>query len=193
MFKRRRNKKTNYKKRLGLLKSGIPRAVVRKGSKIIKIQFIEYNPSGDITISETTSDEIEKAGWLYSKSNIPAAYLTGLAAGLKALSLNIKETIPDFGLQTLHKKGVMFAALKGILDSGIAINISEDVIPKESRLKGNDIAEYAKKLKVENSDLYNKQFSGYLKKNTNPESIVSIFDSTKERIIKQKGVLKVNA
>ena len=42
-FRRRREAKTNYRHRLKLLKSGLPRAVVRKSLKHTTVQFIKYD------------------------------------------------------------------------------------------------------------------------------------------------------
>jgi len=83
-FKRRYEKKTNYKKRLGLLLSEKPRLVVRKFLRHTKAQIIKYEPKGDKTVVSANTQELEKLGWKYSTSNIPAAYLTGLLIGQRA-------------------------------------------------------------------------------------------------------------
>ena len=48
-FRRRRQEKTNYVKRLALLKSKKPRLVVRKTNNSTISEIVEYKPSGDIT------------------------------------------------------------------------------------------------------------------------------------------------
>ena len=82
--RRKRQGKTNYRKRLKLLKSGELRLVVRPSLKRISAQLIEFHPSGDKVIVAANSIELEKLGWNYGKGNIPAAYLTGLLIGTKA-------------------------------------------------------------------------------------------------------------
>ncbi|MEM4756409.1 MAG: hypothetical protein QW594_04745, partial [Candidatus Woesearchaeota archaeon] len=46
-FRRRRSGKTNYTKRLGLLKSGKPRLVVRKTNTAFIVQLVKHQPNGD--------------------------------------------------------------------------------------------------------------------------------------------------
>lgn len=46
-FRRRREGKTDYRQRQRLLRSRIPRAVVRMSSKNTYIQFIAYDEIGD--------------------------------------------------------------------------------------------------------------------------------------------------
>jgi large subunit ribosomal protein L18 len=98
-LKRRRKKKTNYKKRLALLKSEKTRLVIRKSISNISIQFVNFDPKGDKTIVTVISTELKKLGWTKG-GNIPAAYLTGLLAGKRAKEKKIQEAILDLGLQT---------------------------------------------------------------------------------------------
>ncbi|NIO44582.1 MAG: 50S ribosomal protein L18 [Candidatus Aenigmarchaeota archaeon] len=138
-FKRRRKKKTNYKKRLAFLKSGKTRIVIRKSLSNISIQFINFKTKSDETIASANSIELKKMGW--SKTgNIPAAYLTGLLAGKKARDKKIEEAILDLGVQTSTKSSRLYAALKGVLDSGIKVPHSEDILPKEDRIRGKHIS-----------------------------------------------------
>ena len=44
-------KRTNYRKRLELLKSGIPRVVVRKTDKSVIAHIVQYSEEGDKTIA----------------------------------------------------------------------------------------------------------------------------------------------
>ena len=139
-FKRRIKKKTDYKKRLALLKSEKTRLVIRKSLSNISIQFINFEPNGDKTIASASSAELKKLGW-NKTGNIPAAYLTGLLAGKKAKEKKIEEAILDLGIQTSTKGSRLYAALKGVLDSGINIPHSEEILPKEDRIKGKHISE----------------------------------------------------
>jgi len=135
--KRKRELKTNYRKRILLLMSKKPRLIIRKSSNNIIIQIIEYHKSGDKILVSANSREIKKLGWTFHSGNIPSAYLTGYLLGKKANnSNNIKEAVLDIGLQRSIKGSVIYAALKGVIDSGINIPCKEDVFPSEERIKG---------------------------------------------------------
>jgi large subunit ribosomal protein L18 len=144
-LKRRIKKKTNYKKRLPLLKSEKTRLVIRKSLSNISIQFIKFNPNGDETLASAVSTELKKIGW-NKTGNIPAAYLTGLLAGKKAREKNINEAVLDLGLQTSTKGSRLYAALKGVIDSGINVPHSKDILPSEERIRGEHISEELVKL-----------------------------------------------
>lgn len=139
-FKRRRDEKTNYKKRLALLKSEKARLVIRKSLSNISVQFINFKPTGDETLASAVSTELKKFGWTKC-GNVPAAYLTGLLAGKKAKEKNIKEAVLDLGLQTSTKGSRLYAALKGVVDSGINVPHSKDILPSEERINGKHISE----------------------------------------------------
>jgi len=139
-FKRRLKKKTNYRKRLALLRSGKTKLVIRKSLSNISVQFINFKPNGDETMATAVSTELKKLGWSRT-GNVPAAYLTGLLAGKKAKERNIKEAVLDIGLQTSTKGSRIYAALKGVLDAGINVPCSKDILPLEDRIKGKHISE----------------------------------------------------
>ncbi len=139
--RRRREQKTNYRKRLKLLKSGKIRVVVRRSVKNMRIQFIEWNGKCDNTISQTFSKELNKYGWDHYTGNVPAAYLTGYLAGLKAKKKGITEGVLDIGLHTSTKGSRIYAALKGLLDAGIEIPHSPEILPSEDRIFGKHISD----------------------------------------------------
>jgi len=147
--RRKREGKTNYKKRLRMLLSNKPRLVIRPSNSNIIAQIIEYHPKGDMTTVSADSKELEKQGWKFVKGNIPAAYLTGVLLGTKAKKKDIKEAILDMGLNSSVKGSRIFACLKGVIDAGIQIPVSEDVFPDEKRIKGEHIVNY----KSEKSDI----------------------------------------
>ena len=138
-FKRRREDKTNYRKRIGLLKSDKTRLVIRRSLSNITVQFINFLPNGDETVASATSTELKKLGW-NKTGNVPASYLTGLLAGKKARDKKVEEAILDLGLQISSKGSRIYAALKGDLDSGIKVPHSEDILPSEDRIKGKHIS-----------------------------------------------------
>ena len=62
--RRHRERKTDYRLRLKLLRSKKPRIVVRKSLKAIRVQFVEYNPQGDKILASAVSNELSKKLWL---------------------------------------------------------------------------------------------------------------------------------
>jgi large subunit ribosomal protein L18 len=137
-FRRRREEKTDYKRRLALLKSKKTRVVVRKSLSNITVQFVDYFTDGDKTLAGATSAELKKYGWT-STGNVPAAYLTGLLAGKKAKAKNVNEAVLDLGIQIKTKGSRLYAALKGVIDAGINVPHSPEILPSEDRLSGKHI------------------------------------------------------
>lgn len=137
-FKRRREHKTDYKLRIGLLKASKPRLVIRKTNKYIIAQIINSKESQDFTLAYTNSKELEKYSWKLSFKNLPAAYLTGFLAAKKAEKQNVKEAIVDIGLQRSTKGSRIYAAIKGAIDGGLRINCPEEMFDEE-RIKGNHL------------------------------------------------------
>lgn len=135
-FRRKREGKTDYKKRMKLLASKKPRLVVRKSLKNFSAQIIEYDPKGDKVVVSAHSRELIKLGWKGYRRNVPAAYLVGLLCGAKAKAKGIKEAVLDIGLYPSVKGSVLYAALKGVLDAGIEVPHDESVLPPEERLIG---------------------------------------------------------
>ncbi|RMF05955.1 50S ribosomal protein L18 [Candidatus Woesearchaeota archaeon] len=143
-FRRVREGKTNYKRRLNLLKGGKTRIVVRKSLKHIIIQAVDYHPAGDKVLATVKSDELKKLGWKHSTGNTPAAYLTGLLAAKKISGLGREEFILDIGIHTPVKGSRIFAALKGLVEGGLNIPHDESVLPDDERTSGNHIASFRK-------------------------------------------------
>ncbi len=130
-FRRRRLGKTDYTKRLALLKSKLPRLVIRKSNRYIIAQIVETTNKGDKVLASTHSSKLKKLGWKHDCKNLPAAYLTGYMLGKAA---KIKKAVADLGLYTLTKNCRIFAALNGIVDTGIEVPNSVKV--DEARIKG---------------------------------------------------------
>ena len=140
-FKRKLQGKTNYKKRLELLKSQKLRVVVRKSLKNITVQAVEYHPEGDKTLFTVTSNELKKYGWKGYGKNTPAGYLIGYLFGIKAQQKNVTEAILDQGLYLTRQGTVSFSVLKGLIDSGMNIPHDPKIFPKEDRVQGKHISE----------------------------------------------------
>lgn len=179
-FRRRRKNLTNYAKRLALVKGGSPRMVVRKSSTGVNVQFFEFTNKGDLVIASVRSQALKQYGWS-PRCNSPTAYLCGLLAGKLAGKKGIKEFNLDIGMYTPSKGSLVFAALKGALDSGLRSNYSDDMIA-DDRITGAKIAEYAKMLKEKDEAKYSRMFSSYIKDKFQPEKMVEAFNAAKGKI-----------
>ncbi len=169
-FRRRREGKTDYRKRLKLILSRKPRLVVRVTNRRVIAQVVEYSPDGDRVIVGVDSSMLEKFGWKGCIGNTPAAYLTGLLIARKALSKNINEVVLDIGLHSPIKGSKVFAVLRGAVEAGLIIPHSPDVFPDDSRIKGEHIARYY-------------TGSGRLTYKLDPSQLPSHVDEIKSRIM----------
>lgn len=182
-LKRKLRQKTDYPKRLSLIASSKPRFVVRRMLNNILVQIVEYNPDGDKVAVSANSRELVKLGWKCHRGNLPAAYLVGMIAGLKAKKKGIKETVSDIGLRSAIKGSSFFAAVKGAVDSGLAIPCSNEVMPSNDAVQGKLIENYARLLLNEDKQKYEKQFSNYIKQGIKPEELSKYFEEVKKKIL----------
>jgi large subunit ribosomal protein L18 len=181
-LRRRREGKTDYQARKALVTSRKTRLVTRASNKNIEVQLIIAKPHGDEVLASANSRELIKSyGWRAPTGNIPAAYLTGLLAGLQAKKAGIKEAILDIGLVSPTKGSKIFAVLSGVVDAGVEVPHSEEKIVKE-RMKGEHIAKYAKSLGV-GSEEYTAKFSQYTAQGVAPEKISEHFTKVKTDIL----------
>ncbi len=182
-FRRRREGKTNYRRRKAFVLSGLPRFVVRRTLKRVIAQVIKAEIIGDRVLVSADSTELARQyDWLGNCSNLPASYLTGLLCGLKALASGVKEAVLDIGLQSPTRGARLFATLKGALDAGIMIPHDENVLPSEKRIHGVHIVAYAKQLAA-SPEVYQTRFSELLSRGLPPENITEHFLSVKEKIV----------
>ena len=181
-YRRRREGKTDYKLRRALVRSGKPRAVVRLTNKYVTVQISEATATGDIVRASATSKQLSKLGWKGGLGNLPAAYLTGALAARRAVAKGVKEAILDIGLKGPTKGSKIFAALKGLSDSGLAVPHSDDRLPKMDRINGGHVSSYAKKLAGE-QELYKKRFSAYLSRGLKPEDLSSHFEQVRKAVL----------
>ncbi|WP_457554854.1 50S ribosomal protein L18 [Candidatus Pyrohabitans sp.] len=177
-FRRRREGKTDYRRRLKLLLSGRPRAVVRFTNRHVIAQIVEYSPRGDVTRVAAHSKELAKFGWKGGCSNLCAAYLVGYLLGKRAVEKGITEAVLDLGLRRPIAGGRPMAALRGIRDAGVHVPASEEVLPGMERIRGEHVARYAKLLGEEKQ----RRFSEYLKRGLDPEQLPEHFDEVLSRI-----------
>jgi len=177
-FKRRKEGKTIFRKRLALLESGKPRLVVRKTNRNMIVQIIAFMPEGDRTLVAVNSKKLKEYGWI-PKRNMPTSYLAGFLAGKMAKAKGISEVVLDIGRHTPSFQSIVFAAMKGAIDAGMNSKLGMEL--SEERIKGVHIAEYAKLIK-DDKEKYSKQFSEYVKNKVEPEKLPELFEKVKAKI-----------
>jgi len=143
--KRRNENKTDYGKRLMLLKSEKPRVVFRKTNKYVTGQYVTSKETKDHVEIGVNSVQLLNYEWPKefggSLKSIPASYLIGLLMGRKILKEKKETPIVDFGMiRSIHKTKV-FAFLKGLVDAGVKIKHEEKIFPSEDRISGKHLRE----------------------------------------------------
>ena len=145
-FRRRRAGRTDFQRRLGLLKSGVPRMVVRKTNRYVVVHVSKLSEKGDITIAHATSQSLKEYGFA-GKCNAPSAYLTGMLVARMAKAAGITKVILDIGLHTNTQGSIVFCAQKGAIDAGLESQLDEEKLPPAERITGSHLknaADFAK-------------------------------------------------
>ncbi len=141
--RRRKENKTDYQKRIGLLKGNVPRVIFRKSNRYIISQYIQSKEAQDRIVFGLTSKILLKHGWPEdmkgSLKSLPASYLTGLYLGKKIIEKKLSEPILDLGMIRNVNKSRAFAFIRGLIDSGIKIKHKEKSFPAEERIKGKNL------------------------------------------------------
>ena len=137
-MRRRREGKTDYRTRLALLKSGEHRVVVRTSNRNVIVQFVGYTEKGDTVVASAEARELADMGYKAAGNNTPSAYLTGRLAATRAKEAGVENGVLDLGRATPHKGGVIFGALKGVIDGGVAVPAG-DVFPAEERIRAEHL------------------------------------------------------
>ncbi|MGA1974280.1 MAG: 50S ribosomal protein L18 [Conexivisphaerales archaeon] len=187
LFRRRREGKTNYRRRKKAVVSRRPLLYVFVSGKNTSIQIISPRTGGDKVLASASSRELLGFGWKSSRRSIPGAYLTGLLLGARATSAGIKDAILYTNVRAYHSGGRMAAAVKGIVDAGFKLPVGEESLPKEDRVSGKHVAEFAAKLKETDADRYKSRFSSLLKAGVKPEELPLHFEAAKAKILKVKA------
>jgi len=142
-MRRRREARTDYHQRLRLLKSGKPRLVARKSNQAVTAQLITRGPQGDETVASARSTDLAEYGWEAPTGNLPAAYLTGVLAGLRAVEAGLDEAVLDIGLNSPTPGSKVFAVQEGAIDAGLEVPHNDSVLADWPRTRGEHIADYA--------------------------------------------------
>ncbi len=137
-LKRKRKNITNYEFRRKILSGSKPRIVIRKTNRYIIVQFVESEAALDKVKLGLSSKELLKYGYP-SKTSIKnkiAAYLTGYLMGmLLNKSQKTNECVVDIGMQKSTAKNRLYSLIKGILDAGIKLAYSEEMLPTIEELQ----------------------------------------------------------
>jgi len=142
--KRRRTEgKTDYLKRMKLLKGETPRLIFRKTNRYIIAQYVISREAKDEIKIGITSKKLLDYGWPEefsgSLKSIPASYLTGLIMGKEIIKNKMKIPIVDLGMIRAISKNKTFAFIKGLTDAGIKIKCSEENFPENERIEGKNL------------------------------------------------------
>jgi len=135
-MRRKREGKTDYRRRLTLLLGRSPRLVVRKSNRHVLLQVVRFHPGGDKTIVSAHSKELRKFGYTGHCGNATAGYLVGYLGGLRARERRLRSAVLDLGMHSPVPGSTVFAVLLGALDSGLKVPHSEEVLPSRERFKG---------------------------------------------------------
>ncbi len=181
---------TDYRTRRALVLSRIPLVVPRVSGRNVCVQIVEMVLVGDRVLASASSRELIKLGWKGSRKCLPAAYLTGLLAGTKAVKNGVKEAVLYLGLETFVPGSRAMAVLRGIGDAGISVPSEPEVLPADERIRGDHISAYAKSLLKTGKEKYTARFSGFIKSGFNPEDYPKMFDSVKKKILEKDKVKK---
>lgn len=182
-FGRRRKAITDYRKRLGLVKGGIPRVVIRKTNKRILGQVVKYTEKGDLTVASASSNELTKFAW-QPRSNRPTAYLTGLLLAKKLKGEDAKsDHVLDIGLSSPVKNSIPFVFAKGCIDGGMKLRATIEI---DESLYNYSNVKYVLEMKEKNQEKYKKQYSKYLKDGAAPETLSKNFSEAKKKILQPK-------
>ena len=140
-FKRRRSGRTDYRRRLRMLRGGAPRAVVRVSNTQVTCQLVEVGRGGDSIVASVNGKTLAKHGWPAgaSRKSVPACYVAGYALAKSAIAAGHDSAILDIGLASSSSGGRVFAALRGMVDAGLDVPHGADVLPDDDRVNGTHI------------------------------------------------------
>jgi large subunit ribosomal protein L18 len=177
-FRRRAESVTDYRKRLGLVKSGLDRIVVRKSNRRIMGQVVRYSAAGDVVVAHADSSELEKMDWV-PKSNRPTAYLTGLLLARKAGKEASSDHILDIGLTSPVKNSIPFVFAKGCMDGGLKLRSS---IKIDEKVYNCSETKYIAGLKSSDAEKYKNHYTSYTGA-FSPEGLAKAFAQAKEKVM----------
>jgi|TARA_B100000287_G_scaffold391766_1_gene403652 large subunit ribosomal protein L18 len=103
---------------------------------------VTWAAEGDkVALNVTGNDLVKKFSWPdnMSKKSVPASYLVGYALGKAALAAGHEDAVLDIGLAASTPGGRVFAALRGMVEAGLNVPHSEEILPDDDRVNGAHI------------------------------------------------------
>ena len=178
IFRRRREGKTDYRKRRGMIVGRTPFLVVRISGRYVYAQILKPTPNGDLTICSASSRDLAKYGWKGSAKNLSSAFLTGYRLG-KVAKGKVEDLVLYSGVGRFVHGSRIASVVKGVKEAGLDVSVGEDGLPDDKRTKGTHVAEYAKKLESEDKEKFQRVFSKVLSGGSSPASYPAEFDKVK--------------
>lgn len=182
IVRRRRQGKTDYRKRRGMIVGKQAFLSVRISGRYIYAQLLRSAPRGDITLCSASSRNLNKFGWKGSSKNLPGAFLTGYHLGRLAQNSDVKDAILYSGVGRFVHGSRIASLVEGANQAGLSISINKESFPGKDRVNGKHIADYARKLEEENKEKFAKTFSKVLGSGTSPLNYPTEFEKVKKAI-----------
>lgn len=174
-FRRKRQGRTDYRRRLKMLSGQSVRLVVRRSLQHTYAQLVRYRDAGDHVLASASTAELGKRyGWKLNGGNCMSGYLVGVLIAQKAKACKVAEAVLDIGQIASTKGSRVYAVLKGALAGGLLVPHSADILPSDDRIMGKHVA-YAGTA---------KGFSRYRTAGVDPTSIATLIAETKQKIMK---------
>lgn len=186
ILRRRREGKTDYRKRRLLLYGRKPFITVHISNYTVYGQIHEAKLKGDVVLASANSKELSKYGWKGLRKNTCAAYLTGLLLGTKAVAKGIRYAALYLGPRPYVRGSRVAAFVKGVIEAGMDVPVDSETLPTEDRLLGKHIADYANTLLATSPEVYKKRFSSLLSHRIRPEEYVKHVSEVKTKLLKVK-------
>ncbi len=180
-FRRKREGRTDYHKRLKMLSGNATRLVIRRSLHNMRLQLVDYHPQGDKVLLTVTTSELRKLGYKGGTGNLPAAYLAGALLAVKAKEKGVTRAVPDIGVTTPVAGALVFAVVAGAREAGLDVPADEKALPMKDRLIGKHIAAYAQLLRKDEA-AYKKAFAAYLKAGLEPEKLAEHVQDIRKKI-----------
>lgn len=185
VFRRRREGKTDYRKRRGMIVGRTPFLAVRISGRYVYAQILRATPQGDLTLCSSSSRNLMRFGWKGSAKNITSAFLTGYHLGKVAKGKEVNDVVLYSGVGRFVHGSRIASVVKGAKEAGLEISIGEDSLPEDDRIKGLHVKDYAKKLETENNQKFGKVFSRILANGASPSNYSAEFEKVKIAIDKE--------
>ena len=138
--------------------------------------------SSTVWITHSSRDLSKDFGWKGSSKSIPGAYLTGFHLGHIAKRSGVESAVVYSGINRFVHGSRISSVIAGARDAGLKVEIDDESLPDEARIKGEHISKYGKQLESEDKEAFEKAFSGLLAAGMNPVDYPSHFEEVKTSI-----------